>query len=145
MKPLINTWIALAILLLTACSPQAAQTPVFEGNNSYAPQPGDSDLVAEDIRIESSSVFMAKSQPPQLLVNFDYFPPTTCHELRVEVSGPDDQNEVQLKAYGVIGKDQVCTLMALEEPLQASLNLGSFPSGHYTVVLNGNQIGAFDS
>lgn len=101
--------------------------------------------MSEDISIESSSVALAKSQPPQVMVNFDYFPPTTCHELRVEVSGPDEQNEIHLKAYGVIGKDQVCTLMALTTPLNASLNLGSFPSGHYTVLLNGDPIGEFDS
>ena len=80
-----------------------------------------------------------------MLVNFDYFPPTTCHELRVEVNAPNDQNEIDLKAYAIAEKDQVCTLMALVDPLHASLNLGSFPGGHYTIVLNGNQIGEFDS
>jgi len=50
-----------------------------------------------------------------------------------------------LKAYAVAEKDKPCTLMALATPLQASLNLGNFPHGHYFVELNGNQIGEFDS
>lgn len=135
----------LIIAFLTACGPQATEATVFEGNNPYAPQTNDSGLEAADISVESASVFMAKSQPPQLLVNFQYFPPTVCHELRVEVSRPDDQNQIHLKAYAVAEKDQACILIAPAEPLQANLNLGSFPSGQYTVVLNGNQIGEFDS
>ena len=101
-------------------------------------------MMAGDINVESSSVFLGESQSPQLMVNFDYFPPTPCYQLRVEVSGPDEQNQISLKAYGVAEKDKPCNLMALATPLQANLNLGSLPKGHYTVLLNGNQIGEAD-
>ena len=133
-----------ALTLLAACGPKA--TPIaLQFNNPYAAQPGDSDLMAGDITVDSASVFLAESQPPQVMVNFAYFQPTPCYQLRVEVSGPDDQNQISLKAYAVAEKDKPCTLMALATPLQASLNLGSLPKGHYTVSLNGNQIGEFDS
>ena len=135
----------LAVLLLAACAPKATGTPALQFDNPYAPQPGDGDLMAGDINIESSSVFLAESQPPQLMVNFDYFPPTPCYELRLEVSGPDAQNQISLKAYGVAEKDKPCPLMALATPLQANLNLGSLPKGHYTVLLNGDQIGEVNS
>ena len=136
---------AIAIVLLAACGPKATETPVFQGNNPYAPQSVDSDLMAGDITVDSSSVFLAESQPPQVMVNFAYFEPTPCYQLRVEVSAPDADNHIAIKAYAVAEKDKPCALMALSTPLQASLNLGSFPSGHYFVVLNGNQIGEFDS
>lgn len=146
MKPFRSTLLfTLALVLLTACGPKAAVTPVFNGDNPYAPQAADSDLMAGDITVDSSSVFLAESQPPQLMVNFAYFQPTPCHQLRVEISGLDSENHINLKAYAVAEKDKPCALMALATPLQASLNLGSFPSGHYFVVLNGNQIGEFDS
>ena len=136
----------LAAMLFTACSPRLSPTPpVFQYNNPYAPQAGDSDLMAGDITIDSASVFLAKSQPPQLMVNFAYFQPTPCYQLRVEISGPDSENQIALKAYAVTEKDKACTLMALATPLQASLDLGSFPRGHYVVLLNGNQIGEFDA
>jgi hypothetical protein len=136
----------LAAMLFTACSPKATPTPpVFQTNNPYAPQAGDSALMAGDITVDSASVFLSKSQPPQLMVNFAYFQPTPCYQLRVEISGPDSENHINLKAYAVAEKDKVCTLMPLATPLQASLNLGSFPSGHYIVFLNDTQIGAFDS
>lgn len=145
MKPFHRILIALAILFLTACEAEVSETPVFEGKNPYAPRSGDSDLLAEDIDTQWSRVYIARSQPPQLLVSFTYFPPTTCHKLRVEVSEPNDENQIILKAYVVAAKDQVCATIVLEDPLLARLNLGSFPEGRYTVVLNGDQIGDFYS
>lgn len=134
----------LLVLLTTACG--SKPTPfALHFNNPYAPQPGDNKLMAGDIKIDSSSVFLAASQPPQVRVNFAYFPPTPCYQLRVEVNSPNEQNQIELKAYAVAEKDKPCTLMALATPLQANLNLGSVPGGHYTVLLNGDQIGEFDS
>jgi hypothetical protein len=145
MKQLRRIVIALAILFLTACGTEVSETPVFQGKNPYAPRAGDSDLLAEDINIEWDKLYVARSQPPQLLVYFTYFPPTNCHKLRVEVSEPNDENQIILKAYVVAAKDQVCTTIVLEDPLEAGLNLGSFPKGNYTVVLNGDQVGEFHS
>ena len=146
MKPLKSmVFFTLVIVWLAACGPKATETPVFRGENPYAPQAGDSDLMAGDITVDSSSVFLAKSQPPQVMVNAAYFQPTPCYQLRVEVSAPDVDNHINLKAYAVAEKDKPCALMELATPLEASLNLGSFTSGHYFVILNDNQIGEFDS
>jgi len=143
--PRILTFV-LAAMLFMSCSPKLTPTqPVFQYDNPYAPQAADSNLMASDITIDSSSVFLSKSRPPQLMVIFAYFQPTPCYQLRVEISGPDSENYIALKAYAVAEKDKACTLMALATPLQASLDLGSFPSGHYVVFLNDNQIGEFDS
>lgn len=135
-----------AMILMTACAPKAvAATAVLQFDNPYAPQAGDSNLMAGEIRVDSSSVFMSKSQPPQLMVNFAYFQPTPCYQLRVVAEDPNAQNEINLKAYAVAEKDKPCALMALATPLRASLNLGSLPKGHYKVFLNSAQIGDFDS
>lgn len=139
----ILSWL-FVLTVLSACGAKA--TPAaLQFDNPYAPQPGDSDLMSGDLTIDSTSVFLTKSQPPQVMVNFDYFQPTPCYQLRVEVNGPDEQNRIILKGYAVTEKDKPCNLMALATPLQASLNLGSVPAGHYTVFLNDNQIGEFDS
>src|SRR5262249_4313327 len=114
-------------------------------DNPYAPQPSDSNLMTGDIRVDSASVSLAESQPPQVMVNFAYFQPTPCYHVRVTVEDPNAQNEINLKAYAVAEKDKPCALMALATPLQASLNLGGLPKGHYKVLLNGSQIGEFDS
>jgi hypothetical protein len=131
--------VILLFALATACGPKKAEMTRFD--NPYAPQPGDGDLMAGEITVDSSSVFLVESQPPQLMVNFAYFQPTPCYQLRVEVSAPDAQNQIAPKAYAVTERNKPCTLMALATPLKASLNLGSLPKGHYRVSLNANQIG----
>jgi hypothetical protein len=139
----IFTWL-LVLAFLSACGAKA--TPfTLQVENPYAPQAGDRNLMTGEIKVDSASVSTAESQPPQLMVNLAYFQPTPCYKLRLEVSSPNDQNQIDLKAYAVAEKNKPCTLMALSTPLQASLNLGSLPKGHYTVTLNGNQIGEFTS
>jgi hypothetical protein len=146
MKPFKTVLLSVILIaVLSACGSQAqAATAPLKFDNPYAPQPGDGDLMAGDIKVDSASVFLAESQPPQVMVQINYFQPTPCYQLRVEASGPDAQNQINLKAYAVAEKDKPCTLMALATPLQASLNLGSLPKGHYTILLNGDQIGVVE-
>jgi hypothetical protein len=98
-----------------------------------------------EVQIDSASLTLTKSQPPQAALTLAYFQPTPCNNLRVEVSRPDARSRISVHAYAVAEKDKPCSLMALRTPLQASLNLGSFPTGHYSVWLNGVQVGEFDS
>jgi len=146
MKPFRSILLSVILIaVLSACGSQAQATPfTLKFDNPYAPQPGDKDLMAGDIKVDSASVFLGESQPAQVMVQINYFPPTPCYQLRIEPSGPDAQNQINLKAYAVAEKDKPCTLMALSTPQQASLNLGSLPKGHYTVLLNGDQIGEID-
>ena len=137
---------ALCVMLFTACSAQAqAGNAGFQGNNPYAVQPGDRELMQGDLRIDSASVSLAESNPRQAMLHFAYFQPTPCYTLRVDPSGPDAQNRINISAYAVAEKDRPCALMALATPLQADMNLGSYPKGHYTVWLNGAKVGEFDS
>ena len=136
----------LAALLFTACSPKATPTPsIVPGNNPYAPQASDSALMRGEVTIDSASLNVGESQPLQVTLNFAYFQPTPCFQLRVEVSQPDAQNRIDVNAYAVAEKNKACTLMALATPLQATLDLGSFPQGQYSVWLNGKQVGEFAS
>ncbi len=150
MKPFRSILLSmLLIVVLSACGSsaqaQAQATPfTLKFDNPYATQPGDKDLMVGDIKVDSASVSLAESQPPQVMVQINYFQPTPCYKLRIEPSGPDAQNQISLKAYAVAEKDKACTLMALATPLQASLNLGSLPKGHYTILLNGQKIGEVD-
>ncbi len=151
MKPFRSILLSmLLIAVLSACGSsaqaQAQATPfTLKFDNPYATQPGDKDLMVGDIKVDSASVSLAESQPPQVMVQINYFQPTPCFKLRIEPSGPDAQNQINLKAYAVAEKDKACTLMALATPLQASLNLGSLPKGHYTILLNGNKIGEINT
>ncbi len=143
MKPFKSILLSVILIaVLSACGSQAQAAPApLKFDNPYAPLAGDKDMMTGDIKVDSASVSLAESQPPQVMVQINYFQPTPCYKLRVEASGPDAKNQINLKAYAVAEKNKACTLMALATPLQANLNLGSLPKGHYTILLNGNQIG----
>jgi hypothetical protein len=142
----------LASILFTACGGQSTPvlpqvlpaTQVAPVNNPYGPQPGDEALTRGDITINSASLNRLETVPPEILLNFSYSPLTPCHQLRVEVTAPDAQKRINVSAYGLAPKDTPCTLVPLATPLPASLELGSFPAGHYSVSLNGNAVGEFD-
>jgi hypothetical protein len=136
----------LAVSLFTACGPKETFISVgSHGTNPYAPQASDSALMRGEVTIDSASLTVAETQPLQVILNFAYFQPTPCYQLRVEVGQPGAQNRIEISAYAVAEKDKACTMMALATPLQASLALGSFPQGHYSVWLNGKQVGDFAS
>ncbi len=138
--------VALSLLMLTACgTPALASAPLLPGDNSYAPQPGDAAMLTGDIRVVSSSISLAESYPPQVMLHLAYFQPTPCYKLRIKESGADAQNQIKVEAYAVTEKDKACTLMALATPLEANVGLGSFPKGHYSVWINGVKAGEFDS
>lgn len=131
------------IALLAGCAPAGDNQLIFD--NPYAPGSGDKSMQRDEIEIQSAQVASTRSLPPQILIMFTYMPPTVCHQLRVSVSKPDAQNRILVDAYGVVERDQACILMMPLSPQQASLNIGSFPDGDYTVWLNGQQIGEFNS
>jgi hypothetical protein len=140
--------IALASPLLSACAAQTATTPAplpTQGGNPYAPQPLDETMVRADAEIVSSEVLEAKSLPPQISLLLSFRLATPCHQLRVRINPPDSQNLINVEIYGVVTKDMPCSMMAILTPLETTVNLGVYPLGYYTVWVNGQQVGEFNS
>jgi hypothetical protein len=140
-----RTVMSMIVLALLAACNSTAGSPPNPQPSAYAPQPGDGSMMEGEIRVDSASIRLAESYPPQVFLDLAYFQPTPCYKLRLEVLPPDAQNRIVIHGYAVAEKDKPCTLMALTTPLHASLSLGSYPKGHYVVWLNGSQIGEFDS
>jgi hypothetical protein len=68
---------------------------------------------------------------------------TPCNQLRVADNPPDEQNRIDVDVYSVSDPTQMC--IQVLEPFEANIGLGSFPSGHYSVWVNGDMVGEFDS
>jgi hypothetical protein len=153
----------LAILWITACAPTQiitdvpgtlspdtavtnppAETPLQQPvNHPYAPQPADSSLTRGEVFIEEKGLLVRESYPPQISLSMSGNLPTPCHELRVQVGEPDEKNNIQVEAYTVVDPNMMCTQVL--KPFQASIDLGTFPGGHYSVYVNGELAGEFDS
>jgi hypothetical protein len=138
--------ILLAGSILTACTSQSIASPLplpAQGDNPYAPQPGDAAMMQSNVEIVSASVLIAESFPSQISILLAYRLTTPCNQLRVNISQPDSMTRIQMEIYGIAPKDKPCTLMALSTPQQASISLGSYSPGQYTLWINGVQVGEF--
>jgi hypothetical protein len=112
-------------------------------NNAYLPEPGDSNFSRGNVFIDSTDLLIMESYPVQIALVLKGSLPTPCNKLRVVANPPDEQNRIQVEVYSVINPAETC--IQVLEPLDANIGLGSFPSGHYTVWVNGEMVGEFDS
>jgi len=126
---------------LPGSQPVTNETPVIE--DSYQPREDDSSLDQGSVYLDSSEILTLESYPLQFTLHLKGSLPTPCHQLRVTVQQPDAQNVIQIDVYSVVKSEQICTQVL--EPFEVSVPLGSFPSGKYTVRINGEVIAEFQS
>jgi len=107
--------------------------------NPYVPQPGDSALQRSNAYLNSTEISLMESFPPQVGLRLAGNLPTPCHQLRVAVSEPDAKKNIPIDVYSVVQKDVVC--VEVLQPFEVSLNLGSYPQGNYSLLVNGAEIG----
>jgi hypothetical protein len=146
------------ILLVTACSPlestpgpdTAVTSPPVDNvptnepsTNPFAPQPGDAGLTRGNVYITEASLIIRESFPPQISLILTGDLPTPCNQLRAEIRPPDAENKIMVHVYSVVDPNQVCTQVL--EPFEESIDLGTYPTGHYTVWVNGEMAGEFDT
>jgi hypothetical protein len=163
MKPLILT-IGVAILA-AACAPgpsSSGETPDLPPETivpypadtkptpaeipdmpSYSPNPGDSKFERGNIFISESGIILRESFPVQVVLGISGELPTPCHQLRALIAPPDAENRILVEAYSVVNPELNC--IQVLKPFQEMIELGTFPGGHYTVWVNGAQVGEFDS
>jgi hypothetical protein len=108
-----------------------------------APLPDDKQLTRGNAFVQESGLLIRESYPPQIALSVSGELPTPCHQLRIAVPTPDPDNKIAVEVYSVVNPDMMCTQVL--KPFQEQVELGSFPSGHYSVWVNGELVGEFDS
>jgi len=147
------------LALATACAPQLQATPGPDtpvtsppgsqmptsqpSTQPFLPQPGDENMTRSVVYLDEASLLIRESFPPQVSISLRGNLPTPCNQLRAAVNTPDRENRLMVEVYSVADPDRVCAEVL--EPFEEAIDLGSFPTGHYTVWVNGNQIGEFDT
>ena len=128
----------------TAVTSQPLDATLEEpANDPYAPQPGDSALIRGNVFIQETDLLIRESFPPQIALTLSGELPTPCHQLRVQAEEPDADNRINVEVYSVVNPDLAC--IQVVEPFEANISLGTYPSGHYSVWVNGEMVGEFDS
>ena len=125
-------------------SPPGGTMPTNEAPaNSLEPKPGDENLTRGNVFIQEYGLMIRESFPPQVSLTFSGELPTPCHQLRALVRAPDEENKIIAEIYSVVDPNMMCTQVL--KPFQANMDLGAFPTGHYTVWINGEMAGEFDT
>ena len=111
--------------------------------NPFSPQPDDSKFSRGNVFINESGIVIRESYPPQISLALSGDLPTPCHQLRVQINALNRENSIVVDVYSVVDPSRICTEVL--KPFEEYIDLGTFPSGHYSVWVNGASIGEFDS
>jgi len=154
-------FILMLAVLLAACAPTSLpDAPVSEpplvspkatmtlpkpttNNNPYAPQTGDLALRRGNLYLDSADVLVMESYPVQIAVNLKGNLPTPCNHLRAVIDQPDADQNIKINLYTVTDPKAMCVQVL--QPFEVNLMLGSFPGGHYSIWVNSEKVGEFDS
>lgn len=150
--------VAVIALVLSACSTAFAQettqapveTPVSTPSPddpvssddeapaqdlSYVPQPGDDQLIRQDVEIVSADILTLESFPPQFMLHLTGNKGNPCDYLRILVSKSDEQYRINVEVYRLVDPAGICIQML--ESFDVNVSLGALEAGHYEVYVNG--------
>lgn len=133
-----------SLLPPSGSSPSQASTPSIPPTG-YEPQEDDIKLQRDQVFLDmqDSNVLIRESMPAQVSMVLNGNLPDPCHELRVVVMPINEQNEVKLEVYSIYDPQVNCITMI--KPFTATIPLGSYAGGHFTVFVNDQLVGEFDA
>ena len=102
--------------------------------SDLSPLASDKNLVNGPAFIEGSDLIKKESGPAQVELVIYGNLPTPCNQLRVMVSEPNANKQIDIKVYSVSDPEKMC--IQVLEPFQTSIPLGDLSSGKYTILLN---------
>lgn len=125
--------------------PTTNDDPVFipQKFDNTIPRPADKNLMRGNAYVESTDLLTMESYPPQFMLVVSGDLPTPCNQLRVDVKEPDANNKIVVDVYSVVAADTMCAEVI--QPFSENVPLGSFPTGHYTLWVNGEKVAEFDA
>ncbi len=113
--------------------------------SGYEPQSADASLKRDQVFLDlsASQLVVTATDPAQAKVTLTGNMPDPCHTLRVVVTPADVNNTINLEVYSLVDPNTACVTVL--EPFTASIPLGSFTTGRYTVMVNNERLGQFDT
>ena len=148
---LLNYIILVALLSACIAQPAPQSTPtaaaplvIRSADNPYASKPGDSNLRVAGVDLTSMDLAEHTGDAPiRVVLRILGSLPRTCNALRIDVPEPNQQYQIMVKVYSLlypnVGCDNVFQLFT------ASVLLGVYSAGRYTVWVNGGFVGDFVS
>jgi hypothetical protein len=139
------------VLILNACiaQPAAESTPtvsapfvIKSADNPYAPRLEDISMQIGGVELTSLDLAeRVDSTPVRVELGILGLLPRACDELRVDIAAPNDQYEIFVKVYSLVNPNVECENVF--QQFEASVLLGVYSTGRYTVWVNGGLVGDF--
>lgn len=98
---------------------------------SFVPQPNDDRFSRGNVFIKEMGLLISKSYLLQITLTISSDLPTPCHQVRAEIAPPDTENKINVDVYTIVDPNILCTQVL--KPFQENIDLGTFPSGHYSL------------
>jgi hypothetical protein len=141
---------SLLIVSLAGCAlvpdrpPAATPTPSFPPND-YGPQPGDDKLQRDQVLLDVpySQVVLTGRMPVHVSLDLKGSLSDPCHQLRIVGTRDDIKKQINLEVYSLFAPGKAC--ITVIKPFSATISLGDYTGGHYTVNVNGQIVGDFDA
>lgn len=86
--------------------------------------------------VNDVEIVLLESYPVQVRAIVQGDLPTPCHQLDWEVSDPED-DRIELEVYSTFDPEAVCAQVL--EPFEETIDVGSFETGEYVLVVNGEE------
>lgn len=141
----------LPILIMTSClavpTPPAAATAarpvrIMVEENPYRPQPKDAGMKLASALVNNTGLIERFDLDPfRVELKITGSLPSVCNELRIDVAPPNDSYRVVVEVYSLINPDVQCDNVF--QQFEASLLLGVYSNGRYTVWVNDGFAGDF--
>lgn len=132
---------------VTTPDPVVGKAPLPENGdepgNKFSPRPGDDQLSRAAAYLNTAELAILESYPVQVKLYLNGQLPTPCHELRVAIDPPDKENRIYIDVYTLVDPAVMC--IQVIKDFDTTVSLGTFPAGHYSVYVNNELIGEFDS
>jgi hypothetical protein len=124
--------------------PTSSETGMPQVNKyTPSPYPAGSDPVHRNVDLDSAELLTMESYPLQFTLVLRGSLPTPCDQLQVDVNPPDPGNKIMVDVYSTPNPNEICVQVL--EPFEVNHPLGSFPTGKYTLWVNGEKIAEFQS
>jgi hypothetical protein len=122
-----------------------APVPGMVMTSGFEPQPEDANLNRGETYLDlaSSQLIIMESYPIQVTAILNGNLPDPCHQLRVAVTAADANNRINLEVYSLADSTANCATVL--EPFTANIPLGAYSGGHFSVYVNRELLGEFDS
>ena len=111
------------------------------GSGIVEPGQGDEDqnsgsgkLVEGEVFIDNVAVNVGSGELPQVELVVSGNLPSTCHQFAAEIGQPDPDGKINVRVYSLEDPDAQCAQML--QPFEETVNLGVFPAGSYTILVN---------